>query len=144
MSVEVDGDAIFGVVREDGTRDNNDDEDAHHHATTDAGNPRGRIWCVAFEAVYGGDDGTECLHFMEMWRNVNLQGDESPREVSASVTCLRGDTSRMLVVTACGAREEARRSELLAARASETAHCADPRRAASAHATRRAGVAERL
>ena len=108
MSVEVDGDAIFGVVREDGTRDNNDDDDTHHHATTDAGNsPRGRIWCVAFEAVYGGDDGTECLHFMEMWRNVNLQGDESPREVSASVTCLRGDTSRMLVVTACGAREYA-------------------------------------
>ena len=116
MSVEVDGDAIFGVVREDGTRDTNDDDDTnhhhhhHHHATAaGAGNssPRGRIWCVAFEAVYGGDDGTECLHFMEMWRNVNLQGDELPREVSASVTCLRGDASRMLVVTACGAREYA-------------------------------------
>ena len=31
MSVEVDGDAIFGVVREDGTRDNNDDDTNHHH-----------------------------------------------------------------------------------------------------------------
>ena len=95
MSVEVDGDAIFGVVREDGTRDTNDDDDTnhhhhhHHHATAaGAGNSAssGRIWCVAFEAG-GGDDGTECLHFMEMWRNVNLQGDELPREVSASVTC---------------------------------------------------------
>ena len=44
---------------------------------------------------------------MEMWRNVNLQGDESPREVSASVTCLRGDASRMLVATAGRAAEYA-------------------------------------
>ena len=65
---------------------------------------RDGVQVIAFEAVYGEEDGKMVSHFAEIWRIETLA--RGRRQMSASIACLhlRGRRSRTLVVTTCGAR----------------------------------------
>ena len=66
---------------------------------------RDGVQAIAFEAVYGEEDGKMVAYFAEIWRIETLA--RGRRQMSASIACLhlRGGQSRTLVVTACGARD---------------------------------------
>lgn len=85
-SVDISGDVIFAVA-------------------CGSSAERDGVQAIAFEAVYGEEDGKMVAYFAEIWRIETLA--RGRRQMSASIACLhlRGGQSRTLVVTACGARD---------------------------------------